>query len=75
MSLSGWSATFHEGRYAEAVPLAQRLLTIRDNALDPNHPDVAISLDDLGDVARGCLKIIVHVGPRIDDRARARLCH
>ena len=29
------------GRYAEAIPLAQQALAIYENALGPDHPDVA----------------------------------
>jgi hypothetical protein len=35
------------GKYAEAIPLAQRVLAIRENALGPHHPDVAGSLNKL----------------------------
>jgi hypothetical protein len=35
------------GRYAEAVPLAQQVLTIREKALGPDHPDVATALSYL----------------------------
>jgi tetratricopeptide (TPR) repeat protein len=34
-------------KYAAAVPLAQRALSIRERRLGPNHRDVAESLDDL----------------------------
>jgi tetratricopeptide (TPR) repeat protein len=37
-----------EGRYSEAVPLAQRVLAIEEKALGPDHPDVAASLNSLG---------------------------
>src|SRR5215831_13454379 len=36
------------GRYAEAIPLAERSLAIRESELGPNHPDVAVSLHLLG---------------------------
>jgi CHAT domain-containing protein/Tfp pilus assembly protein PilF len=36
-----------KGRYAEAEPLHQRALTIREQALGPAHPDVASSLNNL----------------------------
>ena len=39
---------YQQGKFSEAVPLAKRLLAIRENAFGPNHPDVAISLNDLG---------------------------
>ncbi len=35
------------GKYADAIPLAQRALAIRENTLGPNHPDVALSLNEL----------------------------
>jgi CHAT domain-containing protein/Tfp pilus assembly protein PilF len=38
---------YTQGRYSEAVPLAQRVLRIREAALGPNHPDVAASLNNL----------------------------
>jgi CHAT domain-containing protein/Tfp pilus assembly protein PilF len=36
-----------QGKYDEAIPLAQRSLTIRENILRPDHPDVATSLNNL----------------------------
>ena len=33
-----------QGRYADAEPLHKRALSIRENTLDPEHPDVAQSL-------------------------------
>src|SRR5450759_4616155 len=38
---------YNEGRYSEAIQLAQRLLTIQEKALGPEHPDVATSLNNL----------------------------
>src|SRR5262249_47920206 len=40
-------ALFHGGKYAEAEPLYQRALAIREQALGSQHPDVAQSLNDL----------------------------
>ena len=37
------SLYLEQGKYAEAEPLLQRSLSIREKALDPNHPDVALS--------------------------------
>ena len=37
-----------QGRYSEAIPLAQRALTFREKALGPDHPDVVQSLNNLG---------------------------
>jgi tetratricopeptide (TPR) repeat protein len=36
------------GKYTEAIPLAERVLAIREKALGPNHPSVASSLNNLG---------------------------
>ncbi|MEO0309547.1 MAG: tetratricopeptide repeat protein, partial [Gloeomargarita sp. DG02_3_bins_56] len=38
---------YERGRYAEAIPLAQRSLAIREQALGKDHPDVATSLNNL----------------------------
>ena len=38
---------YQQGRYSEAVPLAQRSLAIREKALGPDHPSVAQSLNKL----------------------------
>ncbi len=37
-----------QGRTAEALPLHQRALRIREAALGPDHPDVATALNDVG---------------------------
>lgn len=38
---------YQAGRYAEALPLAQKALEIREKAFGPIHPDVAASLHNL----------------------------
>lgn len=38
---------WQQGRYADAEPLFKRSLKIRENVLDPEHPDVATSLNNL----------------------------
>jgi len=38
---------YQEGKYSEAIPLAERALAIRKLALGNQHPDVATSLDNL----------------------------
>jgi tetratricopeptide (TPR) repeat protein len=38
---------YNQGRYAQAIPLAERVLAIREKALGPAHPDVANSLNNL----------------------------
>ena len=35
------------GNYAEAEPLHQQSLAIKEKALGPEHPDVAVSLNNL----------------------------
>jgi tetratricopeptide (TPR) repeat protein len=37
---------YDQAQYAKAEPLYQRVLAIREKALDPQHPDVAGSLED-----------------------------
>ncbi len=37
----------HKGKYAEAEPLYRRSLEIKEKVLGPDHPDVAISLNNL----------------------------
>ena len=41
-----------QGRYSDAIPLAQRLLSIRETALGPDHPDVATALYNLAELYR-----------------------
>ncbi len=38
----------NEGRYREGIPKGREALAIREQALGPNHPDVATSLNNLG---------------------------
>jgi CHAT domain-containing protein/Tfp pilus assembly protein PilF len=38
---------YRTGKYADAIPLAQRVLALREKALGPNHPDVALALNNL----------------------------
>ncbi|MDO8724034.1 MAG: tetratricopeptide repeat protein [Syntrophales bacterium] len=38
---------YQQGRYAEAIPYAEKALTIREKALGPMHPDTATSLNNL----------------------------
>jgi tetratricopeptide (TPR) repeat protein len=37
----------NQGRYSEAIPLAQRVVAIQQKTLGPEHPDVATSLNNL----------------------------
>ncbi|MFH1146747.1 MAG: tetratricopeptide repeat protein [Pseudomonadota bacterium] len=41
-----------QGRYAEAIPYAERVLVIREKTLGPEHPDTAISLNNLAGLYR-----------------------
>ena len=43
---------YNQGRSSEAIPLALRALTIREKALGPDHPDVAMSLNNLAELYR-----------------------
>jgi tetratricopeptide (TPR) repeat protein len=43
---------YNAGRYADAIPIAQQLLAIREKALGPDHPDVAKSLNNLAALYR-----------------------
>jgi len=38
---------YNQGHYAQAIPLAERVLVIHEKALGPEHPDVAQSLNNL----------------------------
>ncbi|MBV9719415.1 MAG: toll/interleukin-1 receptor domain-containing protein [Candidatus Eremiobacteraeota bacterium] len=44
---------WERGRYAEAYALHERALAIRERSLGPEHPDVAISLNNLANVHYG----------------------
>src|SRR6516162_7404153 len=43
---------YYAGKYADAIPLAQRVLALRENALGPNHLAVATSLNNLAELYR-----------------------
>ena len=43
---------YNQGRSSEAIPLALRALAIREKALGPDHPDVAVSLNNLAELYR-----------------------
>lgn len=38
---------YRVGRYGDAIPIAKKALSLRENALGPEHPDIAISLNNL----------------------------
>ena len=41
---------YQQGHYAKAVPIAEKVLAINEKALGPEHPDVAISLNNLAEL-------------------------
>ncbi len=50
-ALAAQAVTFFEqGRFQEAIPIAERVLREREAALGPHHPEVATSLNDLAEV-------------------------
>ena len=52
-SLSNLALLYHaQGRYAEAEPLLQRSLAIREKALGPEHPHVGTNLNNLAEFYR-----------------------
>ena len=40
---------YSQGRYTQAIPLAEKTLAIREKALGPEHPSVALSLNNLAE--------------------------
>lgn len=44
---------YSSGQYAAAIPLAQQALSLREQFFGPSHPDVATSLNVLGELYRG----------------------
>ncbi len=52
-SLNNLAQLYHaQGKDAEAEPLYQRSLAIREKALGPEHPDVATSLENYAAILR-----------------------
>lgn len=43
---------YREGKYSEAIPLAESALAIRERVLGPDHPDVATVLGGLAEIYR-----------------------
>src|SRR5262245_50755725 len=43
---------YRAGKYAEAIPIAQRVLALREKALGPDHSSVATSLNNLAELYR-----------------------
>ena len=43
-------ALYQAGKYAEAIPLAQQVLAIEEKALGPDHPNVAVALNNLAEL-------------------------
>jgi Flp pilus assembly protein TadD len=44
---------YQQGRYSEAIPLAQRILEIREKSLGPDHTEVATALNNLAAAYKG----------------------
>lgn len=44
---SSCTSSCTQGKYKEALPFLERSLFIREKALDPEHPDLTTSLNDL----------------------------
>jgi tetratricopeptide (TPR) repeat protein len=52
-SLNNLALLYHnQGKYAQAEPLYQRALAIREKALGPGHPDVADTLENYAGLLR-----------------------
>jgi tetratricopeptide (TPR) repeat protein len=43
-------ALYRQGQYSEAIPIAEKVLSIREKALGPEHPDLATSLNNLAEL-------------------------
>jgi tetratricopeptide (TPR) repeat protein len=43
---------FRQGRYSVAIPFAERILALREKALDQDHPDVVAALQNLAELYR-----------------------
>ena len=43
---------YQQGRYAEAIPIAEKLLSINEESIGPDHPEVAIILNKLAELYR-----------------------
>ena len=41
---------YNAGRYSDAIPIAQRVLALRERALGRDHPDVAVGLSNLANL-------------------------
>ena len=51
LAREAWDA-LQDGRHAEALPKAEEALALRERLLGPRHPDIADSLNLLGEVYR-----------------------
>ncbi len=58
-----------QGRYAEAEPLYQRSLAIREKALGPEHPHVAESLENYAALLRQTAR--ANEAEKLEARAKA----
>ena len=70
--LAGLAALYHlQDRYAEAEPLYQRLLALLEEALGPDHSDVAETLEEYA----GLLRATGREAHAAEIEARARAIH
>ena len=65
---------YNAGQYAEALPLAQRALSIREKELGPDDPDLASSLENLAASYR-CRGITIQFGVFIRGLGSLRARH
>ena len=49
-----WLVSQDQGKLSEAEPLMRRSLAIKEKALGPDHPDVAISLSSIASLLQVC---------------------
>ncbi len=69
-SLNNLVQLYHaQGKDAEAEPLYQRSLAIREKALGPEHPDVATSLENYAAILRQTAR--ADQAERMEARAKA----
>ncbi len=69
-SLNNLAQLYHaQGKDAEAEPLYQRSLAIREKALGPEHPDVATSLENYAAILRQTAR--ADQAERMEARAKA----
>lgn len=63
--------SFTQGKLSEAEPLFQQSLAIRERKLDSEHPDVAASISNYGELLLGQVRRLISIRLR---ESLARLC-